>query len=352
MDGIINIYKERGFTSHDVVARLRGIFHQKRIGHTGTLDPDAVGVLPVCLGKATKVCGLLSDRDKSYRAVCQLGVETDTQDLTGTVLREMDHSGVTREQIEACLGEFRGEIWQTPPMYSARKVNGKRLYELAREGKVVERAPSKVHIFSLTLVDADLGSGCFTMDVTCSKGTYIRMLCHDIGKRLGCLGAMKALVRTRVSVFRIEDALTLAQVEECVREGGEAMCGMILPVDLLFPGYPAFQVRKESAGRLANGNPLPPGSLHKFCRDAGSLAHVRSDVLRDAVQGGPGGLPDEGSCSVQEGSDLLLDGGSCSVQEEPDMLLDGGMCLVYDENGVFRAIYQKRGRDLRVRTMF
>lgn len=137
MDGIINVYKEAGFTSHDVVAKLRGILRQKKIGHTGTLDPAATGVLPVCLGKATKVCELLTDKDKSYRAVCKLGVETDTQDMTGTILKEYDVTGISEQNIRECVEKFVGDIKQIPPMYSALKVNGKKLYELAREGKII-----------------------------------------------------------------------------------------------------------------------------------------------------------------------------------------------------------------------
>ena len=148
INGILNIYKEKGYTSHDVVARLRGIFGQKKIGHTGTLDPDAEGVLPVCLGRATKVCDLLTDKDKTYEAVLLLGKETDTQDITGTVLKECDPSEITEETAKKCIESFIGEYDQIPPMYSALKVNGKKLYELAREGKVVERKSRKVQIMT------------------------------------------------------------------------------------------------------------------------------------------------------------------------------------------------------------
>ena len=176
MDGIINIYKEPGFTSHDVVAKLRGILHQKKIGHTGTLDPDAAGVLPVCCGKATKICSLLTDKDKTYHAVCQLGIETDTQDISGKILRKCDITGITEASIVDCVGKFKGSIMQVPPMYSALKVNGKKLYELAREGKTVERKPRQVNILSIEVSDINLSNGTFGLDVTCSKGTYIRTL--------------------------------------------------------------------------------------------------------------------------------------------------------------------------------
>ena len=183
LDGIINIYKEAGFTSHDVVAKLRGILKQKKIGHTGTLDPEATGVLPVCCGKATKVCELLTDKDKSYRAVCRLGVETDTQDMTGTVLNECDTDMITEEQLRDCVKSFVGETEQIPPMYSALKINGKKLYELAREGKTVERKPRKITISEIDIVDINLEEKIFTMDVTCSKGTYIRLTRFSTTKR-------------------------------------------------------------------------------------------------------------------------------------------------------------------------
>ncbi len=215
MDGIINIYKEPGFTSHDVVAKLRGILHQKKIGHTGTLDPDAAGVLPVCCGKATKICSLLTDKDKTYHAVCQLGIETDTQDISGKILRKCDITGITEASIVDCVGKFKGSIMQVPPMYSVLKVNGKKLYELAREGKTVERKPRQVNILSIEVSDINLSNGTFGLDVTCSKGTYIRTLCHDIGISLGTAAAMANLVRTRVSVFKIEDAVTLGEYSIC-----------------------------------------------------------------------------------------------------------------------------------------
>ena len=168
MDGIINVYKEKGFTSHDVVAKLRGILRQKRIGHTGTLDPDAEGVLPVCLGKATKVCEYLTDQTKTYQAVVRLGITTDTQDLSGKVLNERPVD-VTESEVREKALEFEGEQMQTPPMYSALKVNGKKLYELAREGKEVERKPRKVHFHEIQVSEMELPR--FMMKVTCSKGT-------------------------------------------------------------------------------------------------------------------------------------------------------------------------------------
>lgn len=261
MNGIINVYKEPGYTSFDIVAKLRGILHQKKIGHTGTLDPDAEGVLPVCLGRATKVCELLTDKDKTYRAVCRLGVETDTQDLSGTILQRYDFSGITSEQLCQVAEGYIGDSMQVPPMYSALKVNGKRLYELAREGKTVERKPRPIHISDLCLEEIDLENGVFCMEVTCSKGTYIRTLCHDIGKSLGIGAAMEHLTRTRVDVFRLEDALRLSEIEQLAISGEEALAARIRQVDSLFPHLCKMQVTLDTAKLLDNGNPLPPDGL-------------------------------------------------------------------------------------------
>ena len=198
MNGILNIYKEAGFTSHDVVAKLRGILKQKKIGHTGTLDPDAEGVLPVCVGNATKLCGLLTDKEKTYEAVLLLGQETDTQDLSGKVLRKAEVT-VSEEAVREAILSFQGNYDQIPPMYSALKINGRKLYELAREGKEVERKPRKVTLREISISWIELPEVSFT--VTCSSGTYIRTLCHDIGEKLGCSGCMKTLLRTCVDRF-------------------------------------------------------------------------------------------------------------------------------------------------------
>lgn len=259
MDGIINVYKEKGYTSHDVVAKLRGILHQKKIGHTGTLDPDATGVLPVCLGKATKVCELLTDKKKTYLAVVRLGVQTDTQDLTGTILEESKVQ-VTEEQIRETAASFLGDYEQIPPMYSAVKVNGKRLYELARQGKEVERKARRVHIYTCDIRDITLADNEFSMEVTCSKGTYIRTLCQDIGEKLGCGAAMASLVRTQVDRFQIEDALTLERIEALQKE--KELEPFILPVDQLFEAYGKIVVADKAVSYLQNGNKVNAG----FCR--------------------------------------------------------------------------------------
>ena len=193
--GIIVIHKEKGFTSHDVVAKLRGILHMKKIGHTGTLDPDATGVLPVALGKGTKLVDLLTDKEKTYEAVLHLGIDTDTQDMSGTVLEERPVN-VTEEEVRKVLKSFVGEQLQVPPMYSALKVNGKKLYELAREGKTVERKARPVCFYEIEPLEFHLPL--VKIRVTCSKGTYIRTLCHDIGEKLGCGGCMEELLRSRL----------------------------------------------------------------------------------------------------------------------------------------------------------
>lgn len=271
MDGILNIYKEKGFTSHDVVAKLRGILKQKKIGHTGTLDPDAVGVLPVCLGKATKVCDLLTDKNKTYEAVLKLGYETDTQDMTGEILRESKVTS-SREEIEQVVMSFVGPYSQIPPMYSALKVNGKKLYELAREGKVVERKARDVEIFHISIQEIDMDAKTVTMSVECSKGTYIRTLCHDIGEKLGCGGAMAELKRIKVSRFVLEDSLTLSQVEELVKAG--VIEEHLTQVDSLFQQLEAVTVSKKYQKYVENGNKLDvsqltapvPMELHKEFR--------------------------------------------------------------------------------------
>ena len=192
--GILNVRKEKGFTSHDVVAKLRGMTRQKKIGHTGTLDPDAEGVLPVCLGKATKLCERMTDKEKVYEAVMVLGKETDTQDLSGTVLKTGETDRLTEEEVRRAVHSFEGSYDQIPPMYSAVKVGGKKLYELAREGKEIERKPRRVEIRSIRILEMKLPEVKF--EVVCSKGTYIRTLCSDIGQALGCGACMGSLLRT------------------------------------------------------------------------------------------------------------------------------------------------------------
>jgi tRNA pseudouridine55 synthase len=255
-NGIINVYKEKGFTSHDVVAKLRGILHQKKIGHTGTLDPDATGVLPVCLGSGTKLCDMLTDKDKTYEAVLLLGVRTDTQDISGTVLSQQSVA-VTEEMAVTAIRSFEGEYMQIPPMYSALKVNGRKLCDLAREGKTVERKARPVTIYHIEVLKIELPR--ITMRVECSKGTYIRTLCDDIGEKLGCGGCMESLVRTKVSGFLLESSKTLAQIEELVRQ--DALDTIVRSVEAVFADYAQVVVPKQADKLLWNGNPLPVGCL-------------------------------------------------------------------------------------------
>ena len=249
--GVINIYKEAGYTSHDVVAKLRGILKQKKIGHTGTLDPQAQGVLPVCLGQGTKLCDLLADHDKEYEAVLRLGITTDTQDMEGNVLQESSVQ-VSEEEVRTCILSFQGEQMQVPPMYSALKVNGKKLYELAREGKVVERKARPVTFHKIEVLWMELPK--VKIRVQCSKGTYIRTLCNDIGEKLGCGGCMEELLRTRVERFALEDAVKLDEVQKAMEEG--TVDSLILPVDRIFDQYPTAKTTTQGDLLVHNGNRL------------------------------------------------------------------------------------------------
>lgn len=251
LNGVINIYKEQGFTSHDVVAKLRGILKQKKIGHTGTLDPNAEGVLPVCLGSGTKLCDMLTDRDKTYETVLLLGQSTDTQDTTGTVL-ERTKVSVTEEMVQEAILSFVGAYEQVPPMYSALKVGGKKLCDLARAGQEVERKARPVTIYGIEILEVSIPR--VRMLVSCSKGTYIRTLCHDIGEKLGCHGCMEKLLRTKAGQFLLADSLRLSEVEQ-LRDDGR-LEEAVLPVDEVFSALPKA-VLKEGSARLGhNGNPF------------------------------------------------------------------------------------------------
>lgn len=277
MNGILNIYKEAGYTSFDVVAKLRGILHEKKIGHTGTLDPDATGVLPVCIGNATKVCSLLTDKDKEYEAVLQLGLATDTMDASGQILRDrrdLLHT-LTEARVREVVMGFAGDYEQVPPMYSALKVGGRKLCDLAREGIEVERKARLVHIYAIKITQMELPF--VTMRVHCSKGTYIRTLCDDIGERLGVGGMMKSLVRTRVSAFSIEQALTLAQVEKH-RDLG-TLGEILLPVEQVFLEYPVLHVTEEAHKKLQNGNRLEITDLTADDRPVGGDPGQEADRL-------------------------------------------------------------------------
>ncbi len=277
MDGIIVINKEEGFTSHDVVAKLRGILHMKRIGHTGTLDPMATGVLPVCIGQGTRLAELLTDKTKTYRAVLHLGVTTDTQDCTGSILKERQVS-VTEEQLRNVVESFLGEYWQIPPMYSALKVQGKRLYELAREGKEVERAPRRVEFYGIEIQKIEFPF--VTMEISCSKGTYIRTLCHDIGEKLGCGGCMEQLQRICTGGYTLEQSHTLREVEEFMKSG--RIQELLIPIQDVLAEYPVLSCLSSADRLLNNGNPLTQEQVTdshregwvRMCRSDGSFCGI------------------------------------------------------------------------------
>ena len=239
-NGLLNIYKEKDFTSHDVVAKLRGILRQKKIGHAGTLDPNAEGVLPVCLGKGTKLCDVLTGTKKQYQVSFVFEKETDTEDIWGTVTNTYEPLD-TEAPIKDTILSFVGEYDQIPPMYSAKKINGKKLYELAREGKVIERKPERIKIYDITNIEISYPE--VTMIVTCSKGTYIRSLCRDIGRKLHNGACMTKLVRTKSSGFQIKNSHTLSQIEEAVKDG--TIEQLIVPIEKVFLQYQKGTVKKE-----------------------------------------------------------------------------------------------------------
>ena len=257
--GVINVYKEKGFTSHDVVAKLRGIVGQKKIGHTGTLDPDATGVLPVCFGKATKLCDMLTDKSKTYETVLLLGKVTDTQDISGEVLEEKDASGITQDDVLQCVQSFVGAYQQVPPMYSALKVNGKKLYELARAGIEVERKAREVVIHEIRIKEIHLPR--VRMEVFCSKGTYIRTLCHDIGQKLGVGGCMEELLRTKVGPFEIQNSVTLGQIQEF--KIADKLDDILVPIDAMFDMYDKVVLKEEYVSFAYNGNFFLPKHIEE-----------------------------------------------------------------------------------------
>ena len=262
LSGMLCIYKEAGFTSNDVVAKLRGIVHMRKIGHTGTLDPMAEGVLPVCLGPATRLCDMIADRDKVYECRLKLGVRTDTQDMTGQVLSEADPQAVmalTEDRIREAAASFVGDYDQVPPMYSALKVGGKKLYELARAGKTVERKPRRIRIHALEVLSVDLPY--VRIRVACSKGTYIRTLCEDLGGKLGTGGAMDYLLRTRVGIFDLKDAIRLSEAEALMKEDPRLLEERIIPIDAFFGDCPAAEAAPEAMRFLLNGNALKRSQL-------------------------------------------------------------------------------------------
>ncbi len=277
-NGILIVDKPAGWTSHDVVAKLRGCFHVRRIGHAGTLDPMATGVLPVFIGRATRAVEFAAEGEKEYLAGLRLGTVTDTQDTTGTIL-ETHPVQVDRDALEAVLPQFRGDILQIPPMYSAIKRQGQKLYELARRGQEVERDPRPITIHALEIVDQHSPTD-YLLRVACSKGTYVRTLCHDIGQVLGCGGTMFSLRRTKAAGFSCEEAITLEQVQ-----AAPDPTALLLPVDAYFAGYPILLLKTASAEKkLRNGNTvtldIPDGTYRVYNRQKEFLALARQEQGR------------------------------------------------------------------------
>lgn len=302
MDGIINVYKEKGYTSHDVVARLRGITKEKHIGHTGTLDPAAAGVLPMCLGAVTKACELLTEKGKEYETILLLGIETNTEDATGEIVSSGDVSGITDDMIIEAVKSFEGDISQVPPMFSATRINGQRYYDLARKGVEIEREAKQVHVSSIEIIsditrcllsqkeaftpypdtnltkfaeepdpeegrwhwenndirkdeNKDIPVIRVALRIACEKGTYIRTICADIGRKLGCGGCMERLLRTRSGAFKIEDSHSLAELEEIFAKTSlQEIQNVLLSADTCFMEYPALHCKEKYDSVLLNGN--------------------------------------------------------------------------------------------------
>ena len=280
INGIINVYKEEGYTSFDVVAKLRGITKIRKIGHTGTLDPDATGVLPVCIGSATKLVDMLTDKTKEYVADMKLGITTDTQDISGQVIDKKEVN-ITIDEFRDAILSFIGASKQIPPMYSALKVDGKKLCDMARAGITVERKPRDININDIEILDIDRTSA--KVRVSCSKGTYIRTLCNDIGERLGCGAVMTGLVRTRSGSFTIDKAYRLDQIEELAKKG--ELESIVTRVDEVFSDYARVTVSAETEKRVLNGNQIRLDSKEEFLRvylENGQFAAV---YLFDSAKG-------------------------------------------------------------------
>ncbi|WP_058485198.1 tRNA pseudouridine(55) synthase TruB [Defluviitalea phaphyphila] len=252
MDGILNIYKEKGYTSHDVVAIIRKILNQKKVGHTGTLDPEAEGVLPICIGKATKTVEYLTDKKKRYLSVVKFGITTSTGDSTGEIIKSTSVD-LDKNKVENIVKSFIGEYNQIPPMYSAIKVKGKKLYELARQGKVIDRKPRKVYIYNINITSF-ISKDEIEIDVECSKGTYIRTLCEDIGNALGFGAHMKSLIRTQVGMFNIDNSIKLNELKEIVKD--KKLDKYIIKIEEIFSQYSLVKIKSEGEKILKNGNKI------------------------------------------------------------------------------------------------
>lgn len=265
MNGILCMNKPQDFTSFDVIGKLRGILHMKRLGHTGTLDPMATGVLPILVGTATKACDILPNQDKTYQATVVFGKATDTLDIWGKPLQDYPEQHVTEATLRAVLPEFLGDITQLPPMYSAVSVNGKRLYELARKGETVERPTRTVHIDAITLDAFDETQQTATLTVSCGKGTYIRTLLSDMGQRLGGDAVMTALTRTAACGYPLQDCLTFEQVAAAMADG--TLEEHLLPTDSLFSSYPKLRLNAAQERMFCNGVKLDLNRLRNLQPD-------------------------------------------------------------------------------------
>lgn len=253
MNGIINVLKPPGMSSHDVVSYIRKALNMKKVGHTGTLDPEAAGVLPVCIGKATKAVQYLTNKQKSYRANIKFGIVTDTYDSYGQVIKGVESTVIDRNVLENALGSFTGTISQKPPMFSAIKVKGKKLYQYALEGKEVKIQERPVNIYKLRLIEM-LSDNEAIIDILCSKGTYIRSLCYDIGEAMGCGAHMSQLIRLGSSPFAIEDSHTLEEIKAAVSEN--RISDILTSVEILFKDYKSITVKSSAMNSILNGNPL------------------------------------------------------------------------------------------------
>ncbi len=380
--GMLTIYKEKGYTSSDAVARLRGILRMRKIGHTGTLDPDAEGVLPMCLGNATRICELIADREKEYLAVMRLGVLTDTQDMSGEIFSQVPEdrireillkderiaggtedllgderiaggteellsdkpiSGCTQEEdrivfekILAAASSFTGEIEQIPPMYSAVKVNGKRLYDMARKGITVERKPRRITIYSLQIEEVNLPL--VRLRVRCSKGTYIRTLCEDLGNALGVGAAMQSLLRTRVGQFTLDEALTLDEVERIAKTEPEKLPGLIRPVDSFFADLPAAECTDEALRLLKNGNVLTVREIRFLKPDEDPLGSPSAGTVRQDDAGT--GLPDDGGTGSSGSPASKSSGGEEARSSLPGIAPREQVIRMYDREGRFFGLYR------------
>ncbi|MCR4610895.1 MAG: tRNA pseudouridine(55) synthase TruB [Lachnospiraceae bacterium] len=332
--GIINIYKEKGFTSFDVVAKLRGILHIKKIGHTGTLDPEAEGVLPICIGKATKACSMLLDTDKKYLATMLLGKATDTYDVYGNVTEKREVN-TTPEEVEAVIQSFIGEIDQVPPMYSAIKINGKKLYELARAGKVVDRPSRRVTIYNEETHSIDIPEVQFSVE--CSKGTYIRSLCNDIGIKLGCLACMKDLVRTKAGIFKIEDSHKLSEIEKLVSQG--KIDDVIIPVDKIFEPCHKWCVLDEYKKLCINGSKLPSEAFVELKINQINMPKNNNNASNCTNYAS--------NCTNYTSNDTNI----CVAYYENDVE-SNSLNRVYLEDGTFVGLYRKDGETFIPEKMF